>query len=79
VVLADEPTGNLDSVSAARVFDVMRAHHAESHTAFIIVTHDLALAARCDRVVQLVDGRISYDGAAGETFLAYASERLKAT
>ena len=79
VVLADEPTGNLDSSSAARVFDVMRAHHADAQTTFIIVTHDLSLAARCDRVIQLVDGRISYDGAAGEAFLAYASEQLKAT
>ncbi|MBK7778492.1 MAG: ABC transporter ATP-binding protein [Sandaracinaceae bacterium] len=79
VVLADEPTGNLDTVNAARVFEVMRQHHAEAKTAFIIVTHDLALAARCDRVVQLVDGRVSYDGAAGDAFLAYASEQLRAT
>lgn len=79
VVLADEPTGNLDSVSAARVFEVMRAHHADAQTAFVIVTHDLSLAARCDRVIQLVDGRISYDGAAGDTYLAYASEQLKIT
>ncbi|MBC7171535.1 MAG: ABC transporter ATP-binding protein [Polyangiaceae bacterium] len=75
-VLADEPTGNLDTVSAARVFDVMREHHARSKTAFLIVTHDLALAARCDRVVQLVDGRVDYDGPAGDAFLQMAAERL---
>ncbi len=76
VVLADEPTGNLDTASAIRVFDVMRSHHAESQTAFIIVTHDLSLAARCDRVVQLVDGRVSYDGEAGKAFLDHASRQL---
>jgi lipoprotein-releasing system ATP-binding protein len=76
-VLADEPTGNLDTASAARVFDVLREHHERSKTAFLIVTHDLALAARCDRVIQLVDGRIDYDGPAGDAFLRIASERLK--
>lgn len=79
VVLADEPTGNLDTVSARQVFDVMRRHHRQSRTAFVIVTHDLSLAARCDRVVQLIDGRIRYDGAAGEAFLQRAGGQLEPT
>ena len=58
LVLADEPTGNLDSGTAAAVFDLMRRVSAEKGTAFLFVTHNLALAQRCDRIVELVDGRI---------------------
>ena len=61
LVLADEPTGNLDTKSADGVFDVMRAVNVESGTAFLVVTHDPRLAARCDRVIELVDGRILAD------------------
>ncbi len=61
LVLADEPTGNLDRHSADEVFGLLRRLHGELHTAFIVVTHDPALAARCDRVVELVDGRIVAD------------------
>ncbi|WP_397534009.1 ABC transporter ATP-binding protein [Roseateles sp.] len=62
LVLADEPTGNLDTASSDEVFALMRRMHAELGTSFLIVTHDPRLAARCDRVVELVDGRISRDG-----------------
>ena len=58
LVLADEPTGNLDTASATAVFDLMRRVSADSGTAFLFVTHNLALARRCDRIVELVDGRI---------------------
>ncbi|MFD2365187.1 ABC transporter ATP-binding protein [Pseudoduganella sp. GCM10020061] len=58
LVLADEPTGNLDTKSAAAVFDLMRRVSAENGTAFLFVTHNMALAQRCDRIVELVDGRI---------------------
>ena len=63
LVLADEPTGNLDTASSDEVFKLMRRMHAEMHTSFLIVTHDPALAARCDRVVELVDGRVVRDAA----------------
>ena len=62
LVLADEPTGNLDTASSQAVFELLRAIHAERGTAFVLVTHDPRLAARCDRVVELVDGRIASDG-----------------
>ncbi len=61
LVLADEPTGNLDTASSDEVFALMRRMHAELHTSFVVVTHDPRLAARCDRVIKLVDGRIQRD------------------
>jgi len=61
LVLADEPTGNLDTETADSVFDLFRRFHRERGTAFIVVTHDPRIADRCDRVVSLVDGRILTD------------------
>ena len=63
LVLADEPTGNLDTASSAEVFALLRRIHAERGTTFVVVTHDPRLAARCDRQVELVDGRIARDEA----------------
>ena len=59
LVLADEPTGNLDSKSADAVFDLMRQINRERGTTFLIVTHNIELAKRCDRIVEVVDGRVS--------------------
>ncbi len=61
LVLADEPTGNLDTASSDEVFALLRRIHAEVGTSFLVVTHDPRLAARCDRIVEIVDGRIARD------------------
>jgi lipoprotein-releasing system ATP-binding protein len=61
LVLADEPTGNLDTHTSDSIFDLLRRFNREQGTAFLVVTHDARLAARCDRIVELVDGRIAGD------------------
>jgi lipoprotein-releasing system ATP-binding protein len=63
LVLADEPTGNLDTASSNEVFTLLRRLHAELNLSFIIVTHDQGLAARCDRIIEIVDGQIKRDEA----------------
>jgi lipoprotein-releasing system ATP-binding protein len=63
LVLADEPTGNLDTASSNEVFTLLRKLHSELNISFVVVTHDPRLAARCDRIVELVDGQIERDEA----------------
>jgi len=58
LILADEPTGNLDTVSADEVFALLRDFNRDHGSACLIVTHDPRLALRCDRVIELVDGRV---------------------
>ena len=58
MVLADEPTGNLDTHTADEIFDLMQRFNADQRTAFLVVTHDPRLAARCSRRIELVDGRL---------------------
>ncbi|MEY4072714.1 MAG: hypothetical protein RJA29_71, partial [Pseudomonadota bacterium] len=61
LLLADEPTGNLDTQSADAVFDLFRQVNREHRTAVLLVTHNPALAKRCDRIIQVVDGRVQGD------------------
>lgn len=58
LILADEPTGNLDSQSADNVFDFMRQVNKDEGTSFLIVTHNLDLAKKCDRIINLADGAL---------------------
>lgn len=62
VVLADEPTGNLDTKNGADAFALMREFNVESGVTFLIVTHDQRLARQADRIIEIVDGQIRFDG-----------------
>ena len=59
LVLADEPTGNLDTKSANTVFEMMQRVNESNGTTFLIVTHNMDLARRCHRIVEVVDGRMA--------------------
>ena len=59
LLLADEPTGNLDSHSGDEIMELLCALRTESHTTLLIATHDSRIAARAPRIIELVDGRIS--------------------
>jgi lipoprotein-releasing system ATP-binding protein len=63
LILADEPTGNLDTQSANNVFQLLRQVSAASKTTVLLVTHNMELARRCDRTIELVDGRLVSDQA----------------
>jgi putative ABC transport system ATP-binding protein len=62
LVLADEPTGNLDSVSAEGIFNLFAQLHHERGVTIVLITHDPDLAARAQRIVRMQDGRIKSDG-----------------
>jgi putative ABC transport system ATP-binding protein len=59
LLLADEPTGNLDGATGGAVMDLLFALREQSGTTLMLITHDQAVAARCNRVVRLADGRIA--------------------
>lgn len=61
IILADEPTGNLDSQSTENVYAIMREMNEKFKTTFIIITHDKRIADRADRVLEISDGRILSD------------------
>jgi lipoprotein-releasing system ATP-binding protein len=61
LVLADEPTGNLDTASSDEVFDLMRQVNRQFGTTFLVVTHDPRIAERCTRIIEMVDGRLKSD------------------
>jgi putative ABC transport system ATP-binding protein len=62
LLLADEPTGNLDAATGAGVIDLMFEMNAEARTTLVLVTHDEAIASRCARKIRLVAGRIGTEG-----------------
>ena len=58
ILLADEPTGNLDTLTGQRIIDLLFEVNKEKGTTLVLVTHDHALAQRCDRMLQLEAGRL---------------------
>ena len=58
IILADEPTGNLDSVNSESMIDLLFDYTKKSHTSLVMVTHDNSIAKRCDRIIELRDGQI---------------------
>jgi putative ABC transport system ATP-binding protein len=70
VILADEPTGNLDGETGRQVIDLMFDLSRRRGATLLLITHDPALAARCDRIVRLVDGRITDAGLTHSAALA---------
>ncbi|KAF5412776.1 MAG: ABC transporter ATP-binding protein [Euryarchaeota archaeon] len=61
IVIGDEPTGNLDSKSSDNIYELLRRLNHEHNQTFILVTHDAQMAAKTDRIIRLVDGRIVED------------------
>jgi len=66
VVLADEPTGDLDSKSAKKLMEVMKSLRKEEHATFVLVTHDPIVVAECSRVCAIRDGKITRESRIGE-------------
>lgn len=66
LVLADEPTGNLDDRTGAAIGELLLHLNAETNTTLVLVTHDMDFAVRCDRVLRLADGRLTEQRAAPE-------------
>jgi lipoprotein-releasing system ATP-binding protein len=61
IILADEPTGNLDSDSTENIYELLRNINEELKTTFVIITHDRRIAEKADRIVEIKDGRINID------------------
>jgi len=66
IILADEPTGNLDSEATEVVYDIMRNINEKFKTTFIIITHDRKIAQKADRIIEIKDGKINIDISSGE-------------
>lgn len=69
VLMADEPTGALDSKTGTQVLDLMRTLHREQGTTVILITHDNSIAAQADRIIRVQDGQIIADSDRGEAAL----------
>lgn len=61
IILADEPTGNLDSDTNDQIYNLMRSINQSMNTTFLIITHDQSVAERTDRIIEIKDGKIILD------------------
>ena len=75
ILLADEPTGNLDSATGQQIMNLLLSLHREYGTTLVLVTHDRAMAASMERVITLRDGRIESDSLIGSNHLPTESPR----
>lgn len=66
VILADEPTGNLDSRSSAEIIELLRKSNRELNQTMLIITHDENIALKCDRIITISDGKITADRLTGQ-------------
>lgn len=66
VILADEPTGNLDSRSSAEIIELLRQSNRELNQTMLIITHDENIALKCDRIITISDGKITADRLTGQ-------------
>lgn len=62
VLLADEPTGNLDSESAQHILDLITSVHRDRRMTLVLITHDMSVASRASRAIQMKDGQVVFDG-----------------
>ena len=62
VLLADEPTGNLDSENAVHILDLLIDLHRQRQMTLVLITHDMSVARRASRAIQMMDGRVIFDG-----------------
>jgi len=61
IILADEPTGNLDSDTSETVYSILRDINEKYKTTFVIITHDKRIAEKTDRIIEIKDGKINMD------------------
>jgi len=61
IILADEPTGNLDSDTTEQIYDLLREINRKYKTTFVVITHDRRIAEKADRIIEIKDGRINLD------------------
>jgi putative ABC transport system ATP-binding protein len=76
ILLADEPTGNLDQANGKVVLDLLESLHREGHT-IIMITHEEKLASRSERIIRMVDGKIDTDESTGKTHTHRSRSRSK--
>lgn len=76
IILADEPTGNLDSETTENVYSILRNINAEFNTTFIIITHDQRIAEKADRIIEVKDGKINLDVRRDEKSWVVESEAI---
>lgn len=77
ILLADEPTGNLDSKNGTHIFELMTAMHARRSVTLVLVTHDARLAAEADRQIVLKDGRVASDSEQQDRAIGFADLAIR--